>query len=72
MALFGLGTWPMMLGIHFAGQRLPLPARLSAAAITRPAVWLMAVLLILRGLELGIPFVSPDLSAPGPGNGRCH
>ena len=71
MALFGLGTWPMMLGIHFAGQRLPLPSRLSLGAVTRAAVFLMAVLLILRGLELGIPFVSPDLSAAN-GNVRCH
>jgi len=72
MALFGLGTWPMMLGIHLVGQRLPLPPRLSIGSITRTAVLLMAVLLILRGLELGIPFVSPDLTAASSGNGRCH
>jgi uncharacterized protein len=72
MACFGLGTWPLMLGIHFAGQRLPLPSRLSLGSITRAAVLLMAVLLILRGLELGIPFVSPDLSSAIGGNGRCH
>jgi sulfite exporter TauE/SafE len=72
MALFGLGTWPMLLGIHFVGQRLPLPSRLSLGRITRAAVLLMAVLLILRGLELGIPFVSPDLTAAGGNNARCH
>jgi sulfite exporter TauE/SafE len=72
MALFGLGTWPMMLGIHFAGQRLPLPSHLSFGSVTRAAVLLMAVLLILRGLELGIPFVSPNLSAVSSGSGSCH
>jgi sulfite exporter TauE/SafE len=72
MALFGLGTWPMMLGLHFAGQRLPLPPRFSLGSVTRAAVLLMAVLLILRGLELGIPFVSPNLSAANGGEGRCH
>jgi uncharacterized protein len=72
MALFGLGTWPMMLGIHFAGQRLPLPSRLSLGSVTRVAVVLMATLLILRGLELGIPFVSPDLSSASDGSARCH
>ena len=72
MALFGLGTWPLMLGIHFAGQRFPLPARLSLGHVTGAAVLLMATLLILRGLELGIPFVSPDLSAASGGNGHCH
>ena len=72
MALFGLGTWPMMLGIHLAGQRLPLPARLTLGSITRAAVLLMAVLLILRGLELGLPFVSPDLTSATSGDVRCH
>ncbi len=72
MALFGFGTWPMMLGIHLVGQRLPLPARLSLGSITRAAVVVMAVLLILRGLELGIPFLSPELSVASSGNGRCH
>jgi len=71
MALFGLGTCPMMLGIHFAGQRLPLPSRLSVGVVTRAAVFLMAILLVLRGLELGIPFVSPEIG-PSQTNARCH
>jgi sulfite exporter TauE/SafE len=72
MACFGLGTWPVMLGLHLAGQRIPLPAGLSLAAVTRGAVWLMAVLLILRGLQLGIPYVSPALSIATGGIGCCH
>jgi sulfite exporter TauE/SafE len=72
MSLFGLGTWPMMLGVHLLGQRLPLPPRFPLGRITRTAVLLMAVLLILRGLELGIPFLSPDLSLARSGNGHCH
>jgi sulfite exporter TauE/SafE len=73
MALFGLGTWPMMLAIHFAGHRLPLPARFPIGSVTRAAVLLMAMLLLLRGLELGIPFLSPSLSATAHHEGgRCH
>lgn len=72
MAVFGLGTWPMMLALHLAGARLPLPARLPLGSVTRGAVLIMALLLILRGLELGIPFVSPDLSNLGNGHGHCH
>lgn len=72
MALFGLGTWPMMLGIHLAGHRLSLPVRLPPGRVARAAVWMMAVLLILRGLELGIPYVSPDLSAHAGEIRRCH
>ena len=72
MACFGLGTWPMMLGIHLGGHRIPLPSRFSAGVITRTAVLVMATLLILRGLDLGIPFVSPNLSMAAGGDGRCH
>lgn len=72
MALFGLGTWPMMLGIHLAGHRLPLPARLPPGRVARVAVWMMAVLLILRGLELGIPYISPDLTAQTGESRSCH
>jgi sulfite exporter TauE/SafE len=68
MALFGFGTWPMLFALEVAGRRLPLPPRVSLAAITRTAVLLMAVLLILRGLELGIPLLSPRLSA----GAACH
>ena len=72
MALFGFGTWPMMLSLHFVGQRLPLPSRFSLGHVMRTAVWLMAALLILRGLELGIPFVSPNLAPANGGSGHCH
>ena len=71
MACFGLGTWPLMLGIHLAGQRLPLPMRFSIGNVTRGAVVLMASLLILRGLELGIPYLSPVLSSV-EGCNHCH
>lgn len=72
MVCFGLGTWPMMMSIHMAGHRLSIPFRLPFGSITRAAVLLMAGLLILRGLELGIPFVSPDLSVANSGVNRCH
>ncbi len=72
MTFFGLGTWPMMLGIHFSGQRLPTTSRLPLGNVTRIAVVLMAVLLILRGLELGIPFVSPNLPSSNGAPASCH
>jgi len=67
MAMFGLGTVPMLFAIHFAGNRLPLPARLSIPLVTKAALLLMGTLLILRGLELGIPCISP-----AGGCGACH
>ncbi len=71
MAVFGVGTWPLMLGIHITGSRVPLPSRLSWSSVHRAAMVAMAVLLVLRGLELGIPFVSPGPAA-GVGGEPCH
>lgn len=57
MVAFGLGTLPMLLGIVVAGGRLPFAARLHR--LMPVAVAVVAVLLILRGLALGIPYLSP-------------
>lgn len=60
MALFGLGTLPVMLGISLSGHLLPVSFRLGLARVMPAGVVLVAALLILRGLALGIPYVSPD------------
>jgi sulfite exporter TauE/SafE len=57
MTVFGLGTLPMLLGIGIAGARLSFATRLQR--IMPVAVGVVAVLLILRGLGLGIPYLSP-------------
>jgi hypothetical protein len=72
MAAFGAGTLPLMLGVHLAGQRLPWPTRWPLAAVTRLAIGLMASLLILRGLQLGIPYLSPEFSGGDGTLLRCH
>lgn len=63
MAAFGLGTVPMLLAIGVSGRLIPISFRLKLARAIPASVFLLAVLLILRGLELGIPYVSPDLGA---------
>lgn len=62
MLAFGLGTIPAMLGLTLAGQRISMDLRNSFRKVVPVFVSLMAVLLILRGLNLGIPYVSPELS----------
>jgi sulfite exporter TauE/SafE len=62
MAVFGLGTVPMMLGISLSGRLVPAPLRLQLKRAVPVSVFLVATLLILRGMSLGIPYVSPDLS----------
>jgi uncharacterized protein len=62
MMFFGLGTMPAMLGLTIAGQKISMSVRNSFKKVVPVFVSLMAVLLILRGLNLGIPYVSPELS----------
>lgn len=72
MALFGLGTIPVMLGISLSGHLLPATIRLQLARLVPAGVVLVAALLILRGLSLGIPYLSPDLAAGPSANCACH
>jgi len=63
MALFGAGTLPMMLIISLSGRLVSSSLRLRLAQVVPVSVFLLATLLILRGLGLGIPYVSPNLVA---------
>jgi sulfite exporter TauE/SafE len=65
MAAFGVGTLPMMLGIGLSGRLVPLALRLQLRKAIPASVALLAALLILRGMSLGIPYLSPNLSADG-------
>ncbi len=71
MLAFGLGTAPMMLALGLAGQALPVGFRLRLQKLIPVCLALVAVLLILRGLALGIPYLSPDLTGDQPG-ACCH
>ena len=66
MALFGLGTLPTMLGISLSGKLFSISFRLKLRSAIPVGVCLLAGLLILRGLALGIPYVSPALVAGVP------
>ena len=66
MAAFGLGTVPMMLAISLSGKLVPIRLRLKLRAAIPVSVFLLATLLILRGMSLGIPYVSPTLTGSNP------
>jgi sulfite exporter TauE/SafE len=72
MALFGLGTVPMMLSISLAGRSMPMALRLRLQTVVPACLVLMGTLLILRGLGLGIPYLSPDLGHSLTGCHSCH
>ena len=59
MMLFGLGTLPMMLAVHFARMKTGQRLRTTFRKLTPALVMVVGMLFILRGLELGIPHVSP-------------
>ena len=61
MALFGLGTLPLMLGLSLSGQLVPLLWRGRMRQAVPYAASVLALLFIVRGLGLGIPYLSPQL-----------
>ena len=61
MALFGAGTLPAMMLVGYAGQLIKPGIRQSLQKAVPVFIVLMGAVLILRGLNLGIPFISPEL-----------
>jgi hypothetical protein len=60
MILFGLGTVPMMSSVVYINSYLTLPIRNKIQKVIPYVAVLIGVLFILRGLGLGIPYVSPS------------
>jgi len=60
MFVFGLGTIPVMLSISVFGQFISVRYRNAIHKSVPVLVSIMAVLLIVRGLNLGIPMLSPE------------
>jgi len=63
MAAFGLGTLPIMWSIVFFGNYIGVSFRKKIRRAYPYMMTLMACLLILRGMGLGIPYVSPKMNA---------
>jgi hypothetical protein len=71
MAMFGLGTLPVMLGLGLAGRKLQGIFSFRLQNLVPISLVVLGVLLILRGMELGIPYLSPVLGVDG-GGAACH
>jgi len=63
MTLFGLGTFPTMLTATIFGKLLNLRIRNKFSKAVPYLASLLAILFILRGMSLGIPYISPEISA---------
>jgi hypothetical protein len=59
MILFGLGTIPMLLGITLAGNLMSMAVRKRINKLIPVLVVFVGIFFILRGLSLGIPYLSP-------------
>jgi len=72
MMLFGLGTLPALIGLRMSGSMIGTSARARLRKASPVLVSALAVLMILRALELGIPMVSPPaVTEPGQVT-ACH
>ena len=70
MLFFGLGTFPAMFATVIMGNYLNQTIRLKIRKVVPVMLFFMAILLILRGMELGIPFVSPAFANTGASSCR--
>lgn len=61
MFLFGLGTIPVLLAVTLAGNIIGLKFRNRARKIIPYVIVFIGILFILRGLNLGIPYISPKM-----------
>lgn len=72
MALFGLGTLPAMWALTFFGSFAKQEFRARAKQLFPALMAIMAILLILRGLDLDIPYLSPALHLTHADPIQCH
>ena len=73
MVLFGLGTVPMMSSIVYINSFLTVPIRNKIQKVIPYVAVLIGFLFILRGLGLGIPYISPsNMSLFIQGDPNCH
>lgn len=61
MAFFGLGTAPALIMVAIVGQFMGIVFRRNVQKLLPVFLFSMGLLLILRGLGLGIPFISPHV-----------
>lgn len=72
MASFGLGTFPAMFALTYFGSMISMPVRNTMKKAVPYVVLVMGVLLVLRGLNLNIPYVSPYLQGDKQTTISCH
>ena len=61
MFAFGIGTIPLMLAVSLAGNFISVAVRQRINKLIPAFMIVLACLFLLRGMNLGIPYVSPQI-----------
>jgi len=61
-----------MLAIAVAGKRIQEGVRRQLLRVVPVVTAVLAMLLIVRGLNLGIPYISPHVDEARPAETHCH
>jgi len=72
MLVFGLGTVPLLLTFNLSSQQLLLRYGALFQRLIPVGIVVISALLILRGLQLDIPFLSPEFAPPGTSAEGCR
>lgn len=72
MASFGLATVPALLLLMLFGSGIPLHIRFKLRKLTPLVMMVVAALLIFRGMNLGIPYISPEFHPVVSETLHCH
>lgn len=72
MIFFGLGTFPAMFAVSIFSKFIKLNLRKKLSRLIPVFAVFLAMLFIMRGMNLGIPFVSPKMSNPASHHNMDH
>jgi len=72
MLLFGIGTLPMMFVVSYARQLIGPKLRASIQKAMPVVVLVLGLLFIVRGMDLGIPYISPEMAEECAAASCCH
>lgn len=67
MLFFGLGTTPALFSVGLMGNSFTMKWRIKFQKAVPGLLTIVACLLILRGLNLGISYLSPEMKSPHAG-----
>jgi sulfite exporter TauE/SafE len=72
MGSFGLATLPAMLALGFSGYLISPGMRSRFRKLSPYIICVAGIMLILRGMGLGIPFISPVMQSAPAASVSCH